>query len=34
MADGDDYDPAFEQLLEIVKCDRDFEDDLGRRAML
>lgn len=29
-----DYAPAFEQLLEIVRRDRAFEDDAGRRKMV
>lgn len=29
-----DYAPAFEQLLEIVRRDRAFEDDVGRRKMV
>jgi putative thioredoxin len=28
------YEPAMEQLLEIVRRDRGFEDDIGRRTLL
>ena len=31
---GREFGPALEQLLEIVKRDRAFGDDIGRRKML
>ena len=34
LAADEEFTPAFEQLLEIIKRDRNFRDDLGRRAMI
>lgn len=34
LANGGDFEAAFEQLIEVIMRDREFGDDLGRRAMV
>ncbi|MGH7858312.1 MAG: tetratricopeptide repeat protein, partial [Candidatus Binatia bacterium] len=34
LAASEEYEPALQQLLEVVRYDRDFEDQAARRAML
>jgi putative thioredoxin len=34
LAAKEDYEPALEQLLEVIERDRNFDDEAGRKAML